>query len=68
MNGIKAVCPRCGAEYCGWGLADPVQQKCNECGSYLNISINGVIVVVQDRLFLTQEYKATSEWIEQNVN
>ena len=68
MNGIKAVCPKCGAEYCGWGLTSPVQQTCEECGSYLNISINGAIVVAQDRLWPTREYRVTAEWIEQSRN
>jgi uncharacterized protein (DUF983 family) len=68
MKGIKAFCPKCGAEYCGWGLTDPVQQKCDQCGSYLNISINGVIVVAQDRLFPTQEYRVDSDFIKQGIN
>ena len=37
MNGLKGICPACGASYYGWALANPAEQRCGKCGSALEI-------------------------------
>jgi len=41
MSGITGKCPKCGQIYCGWALVDPDFQKCEKCGSALDIRRDG---------------------------
>jgi len=35
---MKGKCPKCGASYYGWALENPLHQRCEQCGSSLEIS------------------------------
>ncbi len=37
MNGMKGVCPACGASYYGWALANPDERRCDKCGGALEM-------------------------------
>jgi uncharacterized protein (DUF983 family) len=41
MDGLRGICPTCGAGYCGWALLDPDNQKCDRCGSTLEVRRDG---------------------------
>ena len=43
MSGLKRACPKCGANYFGWALANPSKRKCERCGSALEITESGVV-------------------------
>jgi uncharacterized OB-fold protein len=55
---MKGKCPKCGASYCGWALNNPLHQKCEECGTYLEIRDVRAIGVLNP-FFLYPKYKMT---------
>jgi len=38
---LEAVCPNCGAGYCGWALREPQYNVCPICGAPLTSDQNG---------------------------
>jgi len=40
MSVIKAICPKCDYSYYDWGLYNPIEYYCKECGSNLERSEN----------------------------
>jgi ribosomal protein S27AE len=42
MSELKGFCPKCGAGYNSWALANLTKQKCSRCGNELAIWDNGV--------------------------
>jgi transcription initiation factor IIE alpha subunit len=60
MSELKGICPKCGVRYFGWALADPSKQKCDKCGSDLEIAESGVRIRTSYSSFATRTYRVTS--------
>jgi len=46
---LKAKCPKCGAQYVGWALANLQHRKCSNCGELLVVFATGKPQVVNDK-------------------
>jgi transcription initiation factor IIE alpha subunit len=57
MSGLKGICPKCGASYFGWALANPVKRKCERCGSVLEITESGVHIRSHYSSLTTRTYR-----------
>ena len=60
MSGLKEICPKCGTHYYGWVLADPAKQKCQRCGSDLEIAESGVRIRTSYSWLTARTYKTVS--------
>jgi transcription initiation factor IIE alpha subunit len=60
MSEIKGICPKCGARYYGWALANPAKQKCERCGSDLEITESGAHIRTSYSSSTTRTYKTNS--------
>jgi uncharacterized OB-fold protein len=64
---MKGKCPKCGASYYGWALNNPIHQKCEECGGYLEIQdVKGGIEVFSP-FFLYPKYRITFNKTKEKV-
>jgi len=69
MSGLKGVCPKCGASYYGWALRNPIEPKCDRCGSDLKISENGVHIRSHYSSLTTRTYKTIIQpYLRKNDN
>jgi rRNA maturation protein Nop10 len=57
MCSLEGKCPKCGAACWGWALADPLKQKCEKCGSTLEILENGVPRKLSEKYLLPETPK-----------
>jgi hypothetical protein len=57
MNGLEAICPKCGEHFYGWALGNPRNQWCLKCGCGLEITLGGEHVGKGFSPFTAQEYK-----------
>jgi transcription initiation factor IIE alpha subunit len=57
MSEIKGICTKCGARYYGWALANPAKQKCERCGSELEIAESGAHIRTSYSSSTTRTYK-----------
>jgi uncharacterized protein (DUF983 family) len=64
---MKGKCPKCGASYYGWALSNPIHQKCEECGSYLEIHDARDCIEVLNSFFLYPKYKITFNKTKERV-
>ena len=58
---MKGKCPKCGATYYGWALEDPIHQKCEHCGSSLEISENLMCTGTSYTVLSYPQYKITRD-------
>jgi uncharacterized OB-fold protein len=57
MNELIGKCPKCRTSYFGYALTNPPRQNCSKCGSSLEISKNGIPVMVFSGYFAPVENK-----------
>ena len=66
---MKGKCPKCGASYYGWALNNPLEQKCEICGSLLGISEGKVCLKAYQSPFNYPKYeKPTDKTKEENTD
>ena len=65
---IKGICPKCGASYYGWALENPLHQKCEYCGSGLEISEGAVCIGTSYSVFSYPEYKINRDRMKEAIN
>jgi hypothetical protein len=65
---MKGICPKCGASYCGWALENPLHQKCEYCGSRLEISNNEKFTGTSYSVLSYPEYKITRDRMKEAIN
>lgn len=41
-KGLEGFCPKCYLHYYGWTIANPLEQKCEQCGGDLEIYRDGM--------------------------
>jgi len=56
---MKGICPKCGTVYYGWALTNPREQKCDQCGSNLEISNDRECIRTRYSAFSYPKYKIT---------
>ena len=55
MGELLGKCPKCKAAYWGWALTNPPRQKCEKCGSMLEILENHVTQSLSETNYMSQE-------------
>ena len=60
MSELKGICPKCGAGYSGWALANLTEQKCAQCGSALEIPDKRASSEASDSSGTARTYKTGS--------
>jgi transcription initiation factor IIE alpha subunit len=58
---MKGICLKCGAIYYGWALENPLDQKCEYCGSSLEISESPICTGIRCAVLSYPEYKITRD-------
>jgi hypothetical protein len=61
MGGLIGTCLKCGASYCGWALTNPEHQKCDRCGSELEIRRDDLVIQAFDFPSRAEEFKAAMD-------
>jgi hypothetical protein len=62
MGGLIGTCLKCGSSYCGWALSGPEYQKCDRCGSELEIRRDDFVVQSASLPSGAAETRAVPHW------
>jgi uncharacterized OB-fold protein len=65
---MKGKCQKCGATYYGWALENPLQQKCDYCGSGLQISNSEKCTDLGYSVLSYPEYRINRERMKEAMN
>jgi len=64
---MEGICPKCSAHYYGWALNNPLEQKCEICGSLLEISEGKICLKAYQSPFNYPKYEMTSNEIRELI-
>jgi Fe2+ or Zn2+ uptake regulation protein len=67
MSLIKGFCPKCNSTYCGWALTNSFHQKCEECGSVLEISDEREHIQSRYNAFKYPKYKINIDKTKERI-